>query len=402
MIERITLTCVWIGSFLVALLLVELYIGKTLAAMIPPLLASYGGMFVYLGGLVFGYLAWRPPTMLVVQIMVLTTVQALVMVTGAVVVSSQTTSTRAANLLASFIIIPMALLIQGESVIMFLAPDAESPNGIGALWAIIVGMTVVVVMLLRVGNSIFNREELLGRAIDQLNLKSTVLNLWRNVRSVDDEGTPARSLVDWYRRGIPLSLGRLGLAFWVTLLVFVGALVAGYIVGQQPEWRLPLPQNIEITDALTNFDSFFSLPTKTGAVMFYVWQNGRVLLAATIIGMFTFGVGALVITPVVYVIIGYFFSQILLSGYDPAFMVAAILPHGMVEIPVIVLATAAAVRLGAAVTRPPMGETVGQAWSRGLGDAIKIGAGVIVPGLLLAGILEAFVTPQVVLAVLGG
>ena len=90
----------------------ELYIGKTLAAMIPPLVSSFGGMAVYLSSLVFGNLAWRPPAMLVVQIVVLTTVQALVMVTGAVVVSSQTTSTRAANLLASFIIIPMTLLIQ--------------------------------------------------------------------------------------------------------------------------------------------------------------------------------------------------------------------------------------------------------------------------------------------------
>src|SRR5690606_34434097 len=36
----------------------ELYIGKTLAAMIPPLIASYGGMLVYLGSLVFGELAW--------------------------------------------------------------------------------------------------------------------------------------------------------------------------------------------------------------------------------------------------------------------------------------------------------------------------------------------------------
>ncbi|MBZ0291186.1 MAG: ABC transporter permease subunit, partial [Anaerolineae bacterium] len=141
----------------------ELYIGKTLAAMIPPLVASYGGMFFYLTLLLAGELAWRPQAMLVVQVILLTTVQALVMVTGAVVVSSQTTSTRAANLLASFIIIPMALLIQAESVIMFLAPDAESPSGISALWAIIVGMSVVTVLLLRVGNSIFNREELLGR-----------------------------------------------------------------------------------------------------------------------------------------------------------------------------------------------------------------------------------------------
>ena len=61
----------------------ELYIGKTLAAIIPPLIASYGGMAVYLVSLLFGELAWRPPVMLVAQIVLLTTVQALVMVTGA-------------------------------------------------------------------------------------------------------------------------------------------------------------------------------------------------------------------------------------------------------------------------------------------------------------------------------
>ena len=43
------------------------------------------------------------------------------MVSGAVVVSTQTTSVRAANLLASFIVVPMALLIQGESIVMFWA-----------------------------------------------------------------------------------------------------------------------------------------------------------------------------------------------------------------------------------------------------------------------------------------
>ena len=76
----------------------ELYIGKTLAAMIPPLVSSYGGMAVYLASLIFGDVGWRPQPMLVLQIVLLTTVQALVMVTGAVVVSSQTTSTRAGGL----------------------------------------------------------------------------------------------------------------------------------------------------------------------------------------------------------------------------------------------------------------------------------------------------------------
>ena len=379
----------------------ELYIGKTLAAMIPPLVASYGGMFFYLTLLLAGELAWRPQAMLVVQVILLTTVQALVMVTGAVVVSSQTTSTRAANLLASFIIIPMALLIQAESVIMFLAPDAESPSGISALWAIIVGMSVVTVLLLRVGNSIFNREELLGRTIDQLNLRGLLGKIWRNIRAVDEQGTPARNLFDWYRHGIPMSLSHLGLATWVTIGVFVVAFAAGYLVGLRPEWQMPLPTG-EVTGTANSFDRFFHLPTQTGVLGFILWQNARVLLAATLLGMFTFGMGALVLTPAVYVILGYIFSQVLLAGHSPAFLFAGILPHGIVEIPVIVLATASALRLGAVVTRPPRGMTVGQAWRGALGDTVKIGVGIVLPGLVIAAFLEAFVTPAVVVAVLGG
>ncbi len=380
----------------------ELYIGKTLAAMIPPLLASYGGMFFYLSLLLVGDLAWRPPAMLIVQIILVTTVQALVMVTGAVVVSSQTTSTRAANLLASFIIIPMALLIQGESAIMFLAPDAESTSGIGALWAIIAGMTVVVVLLLRVGNSIFNREELLGRTIDNLNLKGTFQKIWGNFRAIDDEGTPAKNIVQWYREGIALSLRRLKLAFWSTVLVFTVAFVGGFIIAYLPGWQLPLPQNGSLSDAASSFELLLSVPTQTGALFFIVWQNARILLAALLLGMFSFGVGALIVTPLVYVVLGFVFGQVIQAGYNPSFLIAGIFTHGIVEIPVIILATASAVRLGAIITRPPQGYTVGQAWTMALGDALKIGVGLVLPGLIIAAFLEAFVTPVVVIAVMGG
>lgn len=379
----------------------ELYIGKTLAAMIPPLIASYGGMLVYLGSLLLGELAWRPPTLLVVQIMLLTTVQALVMVTGAVVVSSQTTSTRAANLLASFIIIPMALVIQGESAVMFLAPDAESPNGIGALWAIIVGMTVVVVLLLRVGNSIFKREELLGRSIDQLNLRGTIRSIWQHIRAVDAARTPAHSLRQWFWEGVPLSLRRLGLAPWVVLIVFSIALVGGFLLGQQPAWQLPLNENINFADSADAFGGFFNLPTQTGVMNFILWNNARVLLGATILAFFTFGIGGLIITPT-FLLIGYLASQILLAGYDPMILVAALLPHGIIEIPVVFLASASAVRLGAAMTRPPAGMTVGQGMQQAIGDTVKIGVGLVLPGLIIAAFIEAFITPSIVVAVIGG
>ncbi|MBI1280530.1 MAG: hypothetical protein GC179_20575 [Anaerolineaceae bacterium] len=380
----------------------ELYIGKTLAAMIPPLAASIGGMLVYLSSLLMGNIGWRPPLALVIQIMLLTIVQALVMVTGAVVVSSQTTSTRAANLLASFIVIPMTLLIQAESAIMFLAPDAESPNGISALWAIIIGMIIVTVLLLRVGNAVFNREELLGRTIDEFNLRATFRNIGKWVRSVDDKGSPARNLVQWYRQGVFPAVRRLGPAAWITIGVFIITFFGGILVGQLPEWQMHLPKGVLMTYAAGFIKPLLSVPTQSGAWFAIVGQNGGILLAALILSLFTFGTAALILTPAVYFILGYLLTQVVAAGYNPAFMLAAILTHGIVEIPVIVLAAAAALRMGAVVTKPPKGITVGQAWSMTLGDTVKIAIGLVIPGLILAGFIEAFITPQVVVKVLGG
>jgi uncharacterized membrane protein SpoIIM required for sporulation/ABC-type transport system involved in multi-copper enzyme maturation permease subunit len=372
----------------------ELYIGKAVAAMIPPLLASYAGMSVYLVSLLFGALQWRPETMLVVQIVLLTTVQALLMVTGAVVVSSQTTSTRAANLLASFIIIPMAAMIWLESAIMFLAPDAESPSGIGALWAIIIGMTVVVLLLLRVGNSVFNREELLGRQIDSINVRGWFRQVGKQVG--------AASLWAWYRHSIPASLGRLKLAALVTLLVFIAALGVGVAIGLQPQWQLPLPQGVDLGQAAGNINEAALLVFGAGGPLAIFLQNWQVLALASVLAVFSFGSLALVVTPAVYLIIGYVLTQMALAGYSPLLLIPALAVHGVIEIPVIVIATAAALRLGAVVTKPPQGITVGQAWTRAFADTIKLWLGIILPGLLMAALIEAYVTPAVVQALLGG
>ncbi len=380
----------------------ELYIGKTLAAILPPLLSSYGGMAVYLLGLAGSATVWRPPPMLILQIFLLSTVQGLVMITGAVVVSSQTTSTRAANLLASFIIIPVTVLIWLESAIMFLAPDAESVNGIGALWAIIVGMAVVIGLLLRVGNSVFNREELLGRSLDSIDLKGFARRLGRQVRAVDAQGTPARSLLEWYRRGIPFSLGRLGLATPITIGVFVAALLAGYVFGTTSSWQLNLPTGLPLENAAQNLDAYSGLLFKGDAALGIFQQNWRVLAVASAAAVFSFGALALLLTPAVYFIIGYLASQLVASGYSIAFLVPALGTHGLIEIPVIVIATAAALRLGAVVTRPPAGQTVGTAWTAALADTIKLWLGVLLPGLLLAALIEANLTPMVVAAFLGG
>jgi len=130
---------------------VQLYLGKLFAVMFPPLMASYLAIVVYLIG-VYRQVDWVPNPTLLAQVLALVTVQTLVMVSGAVVVSSQTTSARAANLLASFIIIPMAILLVGESMIMFWARYH-------ILWWAIFGQIIIAVLLIRAGVAHFNREE---------------------------------------------------------------------------------------------------------------------------------------------------------------------------------------------------------------------------------------------------
>ena len=163
---------------------------------------------------------------------------------------------------------------------------------------------------------------------------------------------------------MPLSIRRVGLAIPVTIFVFVAALLGGYLVGQLPAWQLHLPPNLPLNTVAGQMGSYTGLFLGENPIMAIFSQNARILLAAALLGMFTFGAGALILTPAVYVVLGYILSQVIAAGYNPSFMIPAILTHGVVEIPVIVLATAAALHLGAVITRPPRGWTVGRRGQR--------------------------------------
>ncbi|NJL57676.1 stage II sporulation protein M, partial [bacterium] len=185
---------------------------------------------------------------------------------------------------------------------------------------------------------------------------------------------------------------------------FLAAFAAGAIVGMMPRWQIApyLPPQEEFSNAAGFLNTFLNTSTQSETLLFIFTQNTRVLLAALILATFTFGVAALVLTPLTFVILGYITSQVLIAGYTPALLVGAVLTHGVVEIPMIVLATAVALHLGAVVTKPPRRETVGHAWTVAVADTFKVSLGVLLPGLLLAAFLESYLTPRIVLLVLGG
>lgn len=365
---------------------IELYIGKVMAAIIPPLAAGYLGITLYVGGQILGAQQWRPPFVLILQIVLLTTIQAIVMVTGAVVISSHTTSTRAANLLASFVIIPMSLLVIVESIIM-IQPDARH-----VLWWITLGLLVVIVLLMRTGTRIFNREELLGRAIDQINLRWMVrifVEQWKG-------GVEGFQPLLWYRRSVFPAIKKLRRPMIFFVICAVGAFIAGWMY--RDVYPLPL-ESESITDesVLNNLrDIFEAGQSDPRFTLFAIEQNVRVLTLATFLSTFTFGVMGLLVTALPFGILGYVMGNISAAGLSPAPFILAIMPHGIVEIPAIMLAGAAALQLGAILTKPPKEMTVGEAWLRQLADTTKIGLAVVLPMLIIAGILEVRLTPEVV------
>ena len=366
----------------------QLYLGKLLAAMVPPLIASYLGIFVYMLG-VYRQVGYSPEPELLVQILLLTAVQAVLMVSGAVVISTQTTSVRAANLLASFIIIPVALLIQGESVIMFWGQYE-------VLWWVIIGLGLIAGLLVRTGISHFNREELLGREIDALNFRWIGATLWKSFWT--KQSGSSSWLVNTYRA----ELRQLR-----TPAVIVGLLLAaGIAIGVILAGRFVLPLNAIQLDNLDagSLEGLEALPIYSVGGVLTVWlHNLRALLLAAILSTFSFGVLGMLVIMLPMGIIGYMMASLAPVGISPIlFLSAFVLPHGILEIPAIVLAGAAILRLGATLAAPAPGGTIGGAYLEALAHWVRVMILIVAPLLLGAAVLEVFVTPQIAVWLVGG
>ncbi|HQE94197.1 MAG TPA: stage II sporulation protein M [Anaerolineae bacterium] len=366
----------------------QLYIGKLLAATIPPILASYLGMAVYLLLLTYS-MNWRPTSSLLLISMGLSTTEALVMVAGAVIVSSQSTSVRAANLLASFIIIPMAFLLQAEASLLLFANYTT-------LWFIVAFLLVLDILLIRLGIRVFNREQLLGHDIDQLNLRYAAHTFW-------EAAWPHHGLKALYTKEIPILIRRLWPELLLTTVVIFGG---GMIVGQWGIAHFPLPTEAFNVTAIHDLESIKSLASQSGLVAsFSPWavflNNVRSLLVGALLGLFSLGILALLLLLAPVAIIVYIIAQIGNVGFNPwLFLGATVVPHGIVELPTAILATAQAMRMGDIILTPADEGGGVPGMIRELGHLLKLMVSVVCPLLLLAAWIETHITPQLLLAFL--
>ncbi|HMN61701.1 MAG TPA: stage II sporulation protein M, partial [Anaerolinea sp.] len=131
------------------------------------------------------------------------------------------------------------------------------------------------------------------------------------------------------------------------------------------------------------------------------WQNVRVLILAMVLGVFTFGVMGVIPLLGTMGVTGYLLALLTNNGLNSAMMIGLLLPHGILEIPAAILATAAVLEAGAILATPTPNKTIGEVWLATLADWAKVMVGVVIPLLVVAAAIEVWITPRIALLLVG-
>ncbi len=365
----------------------QLFMGKLLAGTVAPLLTSYLGITVYMVGLHFQHIAF-PDINRIIQTILLTTVQAFLMVSGAILISAQATSVRASSLMASFIIIPMALLIQGESVLLFWGNNE-------VLWFAVVGVIILAVLLARVGIAHFQREALLGREIDVLNIKWVAKTFLKKFTG------EAKSIKEWFSLELKKTLKKEMPTLFVTLIVGMMAVVASYA------WMRGNQETHSISSGMGEISQFISsgigVPSADINISFMnIWgHNLTAILVMTLLGIFTFGVLGVLLFLLNMGVMGAVLGLVEAVGLSPVKIgIFGILPHGIFEISALVLAATSILHVGILLVTPNSKLTLGEIVIDSLADLCKIGLGLVLPLLTIAAIVETWITPTLLTSII--
>jgi uncharacterized membrane protein SpoIIM required for sporulation/ABC-type transport system involved in multi-copper enzyme maturation permease subunit len=368
----------------------QLYFGKLLVGVATPLFASYLSIALYMVMILRQGLE-MPSLMVMVQLFLLTTAHAALMVSAAIVISVQSTTVKAANLLASFIVIPVAILMQGEAVMLFWGNEQ-------VLWLAVAGVMIISLLLIRVGIAHFQREYLLGREIDVINLGWIWRTFWKNFIG------GAHSFGEWYWRVLGSAMRRIAPAVLAVVLIagvsawmghdWIVDNVSQVIAKASPERLEKLETSIRSMPDLSNLQGSINAPS-------LFLNNTRAVAFIFLAGLVSFSVLGILLYMVNIGVIGGLFALFELLGMNPwPMFLAGVAPHGIFELPALIIGSAAVLYIGASIVTPQTGKSMGEVILELLADWVKIFLGVVVPLLAIAALIEAYITPGLLLRVL--
>ena len=126
-----------------------------------------------------------------------------------------------------------------------------------------------------------------------------------------------------------------------------------------------------------------------------IWGNNlRAVAVILLLGLFSFGVLGIIAYLLNASLIGIVLAIKGALGVSPIMLaVFGILPHGIFEIPALILSSAAVLYIGIALVTPRSHLTLGEVLIDAIADWAKIGVGLVLPLLTIAAVLETWVTP---------
>jgi uncharacterized membrane protein SpoIIM required for sporulation/ABC-type transport system involved in multi-copper enzyme maturation permease subunit len=332
----------------------EIYAGKVAAVLAISLTLCYGGLAVYCLA-VFPGLGYFPLEVLV-ALGISTICQVAAMVAGAVIISLNARTMRAANVMASFIILPMSVALQSEAALILLGRTEY-------LWVFAALMLALAAILLRMGLNGFSREALLARDSGLRRPLQRAANAFR--------------VSFQHRPGFPRLLWRRRTALLVAALGLPAGAAAGYLAGITGAIPAPVVRPVLSTVIGAAGDG-----SQLDQLLAIVSQNLLAILLVAPLALVTVGVSGFLLTLLPGFLLGFAASQ---SSWPVA--LTGIFPSGLVEIPVAIIAGGLAIHIGAAVIHM---EASGGWTARVLAAGADYARALrwLVPALFLAALLE--------------
>jgi len=364
----------------------HLYLGKLLVGVATPLLFSYGSIVLYLLLLMRRPVEF-PSAYMMTLILLLTFAHAVLMVSAAIVISVQATTIRAANLMASFVVVPVAFLLQGETLLIFWGNE-------DVLFMAVLGLTILSALLIRLGLAHFKREYLLGREIDSLNVKS----MWQ--RFLNRVSGNATSISDWYRTELPVTLRQLRQPLLIVIGIALITVITSYawVVLNVPKFIDITPNRVnEVQSYVRNNLGNLDVLDENAPAPWIFLSNVRSMVGFLFAGLISFSTLGLALFIFNMSLIGAVLGGASLIHFSPlAVFAAAILPHGIFELTAVFIATAAVLRTGAVLVTPQPDKSLGEVFLLSLADWFRVFIGLVVPLLAIAAVIEVYVTPQII------
>ena len=123
-------------------------------------------------------------------------------------------------------------------------------------------------------------------------------------------------------------------------------------------------------------------------------NNTRAITVIFFAGLFSFSVLGVLLYMVNIALMGGLFGVLQLLGISPwPLFLAGVVPHGIFEIPALLIGSAAMLYMGVSIVTPQTGKSMGEVILELLADWTKIFLGIVVPLLAAAAVIEAYVTP---------